>query len=167
MSDISPPVVLTAEHDVSRFECGSPELNRWLQESALNQQRAMLSRTYAALSSGQVAGYYTLAHCQVTSTEAPKKLGRGMPRSIPGMLMARFAVDQSWQGRGLGRSLFVDALTRTWAVMEQGPAPVRLFVVDAKDDAAVKFYQKFDMTSGPHDPFRLFLHYKDLRGLFG
>ncbi len=89
-----------------------------------------------------------------------------MPNSIPAILMARLAVDQSVQGRGLGRSMFCDALRRTWTVMNDGPAPVRLFVVDAKDEEAKRFYERFDMVASPHNPMRLFLLYKDLVPIF-
>jgi ribosomal protein S18 acetylase RimI-like enzyme len=89
-----------------------------------------------------------------------------MPHSIPAILMARLAVDLTAQGHGLGRSLLTDALRRTWAVMDAGPAPVRLFVVDAKDDEAKAFYERFDMLPSPQNPMRLFLSYKTLQPLF-
>lgn len=77
--------------------------------------------------------------------------------------MARFAVDVTMQGQGLGRSLFTDALRRTWAVMRSGAAPVRFFVVDAKDEEAKAFYERFDMIPAPQNPLRLYLSYKTLR----
>jgi len=88
-----------------------------------------------------------------------------MPNAIPAMLMARLAVDLTAQGSGLGRSLLVNAIERTWAVMENGPAPVRLFVVDAKDKQAKTFYERFNMIPSPHNPMRLFLSYKTLAAI--
>lgn len=166
MPEFTKPVLLTAQHDLTRFDCGKDELNSWLKAHALDKQNAMLSRTYVVESEGRVVGYYTLSHIAVQQDEPPKKLGRGMPSSIPAMLMARFAVDQAFQGNGLGRSLYLDALLRTWAVMDSGPAPVRLFVVDAMDEDALKFYARFDMKPAPANSFRLFLSYKDLREIF-
>lgn len=113
-----------------------------------------------------VVGYYTLAHASVLQSEAPKKMGRGMPSSIPAMLMARFAVDLTMQGRGLGHDLFMDATRRTWAVIQSGAAPVRFFIVDAKDEVAKAFYQRFDMIPASENPMRLFLSYKTLRQTF-
>jgi GNAT superfamily N-acetyltransferase len=113
-----------------------------------------------------VVGYYTLAHISILQAEAPKKLGRGMPSAIPALLMARFAVDQDFQGQGLGRDLFSDAIRRTWAVMQSGAAPVRFFVVDAKDEEAKAFYERFDMITATQNPLRLFLSYKTLREIF-
>jgi hypothetical protein len=40
-------------------------------------------------------------------------------------------------------------------------------VVDAKDDEARAFYERFDMVRSPVDPMRLFLTYKTLQPLFG
>ena len=69
----------------------------------------MLSRVDVSLSGEQVAGYYTLAHVQLTASEMPSKIARGMPSSIPALLMARLAVDTRFQRRSLGESLFGDA----------------------------------------------------------
>lgn len=158
------PVPLNPEHDTAAFDCGKTSLNEFLKLHALDKQTAMLSRTYVVtLGANVVVGYYTLTHQSTLQTETPKKLGRGMPSSIPAILMARFAVDVNWQGQGLGRSLFTDALRRTWAVMRSGAAPVRFFVVDAKDEEAKAFYERFDMLAAPQNPLRLYLSYKTVR----
>ena len=167
MFDFQTPTLLTPAHDVSAFDCGKAPLNDFLRLHALDKQNAMLSRTYIVTSDASVAGYYTLTHSVTLQSDAPKKLGRGMPSSIPALLMARFAVGLPFQGQGLGRSLFTDALRRTWAVMDAGAAPVRLFVVDAKDDEAKAFYEKFDMIAAPSNPMRLYLSYKTLKAEFG
>lgn len=166
MPDFTRPVLLTADHDLTGFDCGKHELNGWLTSYALDKQNAMLSRTYVVRVDLKVVGYYTLTYADVKQSEAPKKFARGMPSQIPALLLARLGVHLAYQGYGLGRSLFLDALLRTWSVMESGPAPVRLFVVDAMDEDALRFYKRFDMVPAPHDPHRLFLSYKDLRALF-
>lgn len=166
MFDIQPPEPLNAGHDTATFDCGKSPLNDFLKQHALDKQNAMLSRTYAATSDSRIAGYYTLAHATILQQDAPRKLGRGMPSSIPAILMARFAVDLQFQGHRLGRSLFIDALRRTWAVMQSGAAPVRLFIVDAKDNEAKAFYERFDMMTASTNPMRLFLSYKTLHNIF-
>jgi hypothetical protein len=52
---------LTHVHAVETFDCGVEPLNRFLARFALQNQAAGSSTTYLALSSGAVAGYYTLA----------------------------------------------------------------------------------------------------------
>ncbi|MBW3636157.1 MAG: GNAT family N-acetyltransferase [Armatimonadetes bacterium] len=164
MSELSerlrPPEVLNQGHSTAIFSCGEPELDRFLRESALNRQKAMLSRTYVVPVGSIIAGYYTLAHVQFTSAEMPFKLSRGRPSSIPAILMARLAVDTGFQGQGLGESLFADALLRTWAVVKGGAAPVRFFLVDAKHEKATGFYIRFGMKPLGDDSLRLYLSYK-------
>jgi len=167
MSSFSAPHVLRAGHEVSGFACGKSPLDEFLKLHALDKQNAMLSRTYVVtIEDSRVIAYYTLAHVNVLQAEAPKKFARGMPSTIPAILLARLAVDQSFQGLGLGRSMFSDALLRTWVVMKDGSAPVRFFVVDAKDEDAAAFYLRQQMLPSPVNPSRLFLHYKDLRTIF-
>ena len=159
---IGAPVPLLPDHATDEFRCGEPELDRFLAGSALNRQKAMLSRTYVSLCAGDVAGYFTLAHIQLTANEMPSRLSRGMPSSIPAILMARLAVDERFQRRGLGESLFADALERTWSVVESGAAPVRFFVVDAKHEKAKAFYLKLGMKPLTDDSLRLYFSYKQI-----
>lgn len=166
MPNFNPPRPIAEDDRLSEFDCGKPALNDFLRSHALDKQNAMLSRTYLVTSETEVAGYYTLALVSVTQDETPKKIGRGMPNAIPAVLMARFAVDLRYQGQKLGRSLFTDAIQRTWALMKSGPAPARFFIVDAKDESAKAFYERFDMIPSPTNPMRLFLSYKTLRSLF-
>lgn len=166
MSSLRAPVPLTAAHDVSSFQCGKQQLDEFLKLHALDKQNARLSRTYVVTTNKvRVVGYHTLAHIAVTVEDAPKKIGRGMPSTIPALLLARLAVDTRYQGLGLGRSLLLDALHRTWSVMRDGAAPVRFFVVDAIDEEAKAFYERFDMLASPQNPMRQFLSYKDIVSL--
>jgi hypothetical protein len=168
MSEFSPPEPLRPDHRLGDFDCGKPALNDFLRLHALGRQKAMLSRTYVVARGGLVVGYYTLAHVAVRADDVPKKLGRGMPTAIPAILLARLGVDVRVQGRGLGRSMFVDAVRRTWAVMcSDAVPPVRLFVVDAMDDEASAFYERFDMLPSPVKPLRLYLSYKSLEAVLG
>ena len=168
MSEFTSPIPINNAHVLSSFDCGKPSLNEFLQRHAFDKQTAFLSRTYVVARERVVVAYYTLVHVSVSQETTPKKLGRGMPSVIPAMLLARLAVDKTAQGHGLGRSLLTDALRRTWAVMEKGAAPVRLFIVDAIDEEARAFYERFevDMLVSSQNPRRLFLSYKDLKPLF-
>ena len=55
------------------------------------------------------------------------------------MLMGRFAVDVSVQGRGLGRALLKDAILRTLNAAEI--AGLRALLVHAIDERAAAFYK--------------------------
>lgn len=167
MCSFSRPSTLASNHLLSCFTCGKPALDEFLKSHALDKQNAMLSRTYVVTTGdSQVIAYYTLAFVAVSQSEAPKKMARGIPSTIPTMLLARLAVDERFHRQGIGRSLFRDAILRTWAVMKDGSAPVMFFAVDAKEEETKAFYEWLHMIPSPSDPTRLFLHYKDLRAIF-
>lgn len=167
MPKLAAPVPISEEHDVSAFSCGKPQLDDFLKLHAFSRQNAKLSRTYVVTFEGSpvVVAYYTLAHLSISQGEAPKKMARGMPSTIPALLLARLAVDTGYQGMKLGSSLFTDALRRAWVVIEASAAPVRFFVVDAKDEESKAFYEHKKMLPSPTEPMRLFLSYKDIQAL--
>ena len=82
---------------------------------------------------------------------------------VPCILLARLAVDQSVQGRGLGPSLFRDALLRAFNAHQQIGG--RALLVHAMDGDARKFYEKYGMLPSPTDSLHLFLLFKDIRDL--
>jgi GNAT superfamily N-acetyltransferase len=89
----------------------------------------------------------------------------GMPQHlIPAMLLARLAVDQSAQGRGVGSFLLKDAMVRTVSVAEQ--AGIRLLLVHAINDGARAFYEHFGFEPSPSDAMNLQILVKDIRATF-
>ena len=110
----------------------------------------------------EVAGYYTLVVGQVEYGDAPERLTKGLAHHpVPIMLLARLAIATSWQGKGLGSGLLKDAMVRTLQAADI--AGIRAFAVHAKDDDAKSFYQRFDFTASPSDPYHLFRLLKDIR----
>ena len=83
--------------------------------------------------------------------------------TIPAMLLARLAVDLTWQGRGLGKALVKDALLRTAAAADI--AGIRALLVHAKDAEARGWYEALEFEPSPTDPYHLFLLMKDLRAM--
>jgi ribosomal protein S18 acetylase RimI-like enzyme len=154
--------LFTGEQDLNEFDCGNEELNSWLQRHALASHEADLARTYLALDGETVAGYVSLTTGSVRPEEAPKRLARGMPRyPIGTVLIARLAVDVSYQGRHLGSRLLAEGLRR--AVAASDAAAARLVVVDAIDDDAVGFYRRWGFIDAPDNPRRLYRKTSDVR----
>jgi GNAT superfamily N-acetyltransferase len=56
------------------------------------------------------------------------------------------AVDERVQGQGLGRYLFAEALGRTLDLARSGPVVFRLFVTDAIDAGAARFYERLGLA---------------------
>lgn len=136
------------QHDLSRLDSGRPELDRWLRGHAPIAQRAGTGRTFVWHAGDRlVVAYYTLAAHLIVREEIPGSWGRGGPRQIPSVLIARLALESSLQGRGLGGELLAEALDRIVSATETVGA--RLVVVDAIDEAAHRFYQHHGFTPCP------------------
>ena len=148
--------------DLSDFDSGQQSLDEWLRQYALTNQRADAAQTYVVTHAGRLAGYYALAAGSVRPAEAPPRVAKGLARHpIPVVILARLAIDRRFQGRGLGALLLHDALIRAEAGAQIIGA--RALLVNAKDETARAFYERFDFEPSPIDPFQLFLPMKDIR----
>ena len=157
---------LHRSHNVDLFDCGQPDLNRFLIRFALGNQQASASQTYVAIADqSEILGFYTLVVGQVSFDDAPQRLKKGLARHpVPIMLLARLAIDRRWHGQGLGSGLLKDAVKRTLQAADI--AGIRALVVHAKDANAAAFYQHFNFVSAPSDPHHLYVLLKDLAALF-
>lgn len=141
-------------HDLDTFTCGHPDLDQWLHLHA-RQATRQGTRTYLLVegSSNAVAGYFAIAPHTLARDEAPPRIGRGAPRAIPAILLAKLALDRRFQGQGLGDELLVHALTKI--VTAARAAGGKLVVVDAIDEHAASFYRAHDFQPTGGDPHRL------------
>jgi len=157
---------LAVVHDPTSFDCGSEALNRFIKLYALPGQRAGISQTYVAAKESEIAGYHTIVVGQVTHDEAPERLAKGVPRHpIPVIVLARLAVDQGQQGKGLGAALVADAMRRVLQAADI--AGVRAMVVHAKDETARRFYEHLGFEPFPSKPLTLYRLLKDIRAMRG
>lgn len=143
-------------HDRSRFDCGVAPLNEYLRASLGQHGRKDLTRGYVAVDAeNRVVGYFTLAAGRLSVSVLPdrSKLPARMP--LPTTLLARLAVDTSWQGRGVGASLLAHALRI--AVRGADDIASAVVEVDAKDESAKAFYAHFGFQSLIDDRLHLYL----------
>ena len=166
MSEASQPEFeiekLRRKHNLSQFDCGNTTLNAWLQKYAWTNQQADSAKTYVALASNLVVGYYALTTGSVHKHESPERMAKGLANHPIGIvLLARLAVDNRQQGKGLGKALLFDALSRIEEAADI--VAVRAVMVHAIDEAARRFYEHFEFEPSPVDPFQLLLLLKDLR----
>jgi GNAT superfamily N-acetyltransferase len=163
-AEFSPVGKLSANHNVDAFDCGQPELNQFLQRIALVNQKANSAQTYVCCINGKVAGFYNLTFGSIEVTSAPLRVSKGLARHpVPVMILARLAVDQSHQHKGLGQALLKDALLRTEQAADI--AGVRALLVHAKDEVARQWYKSWEFEPSPTDSFHLFLLLKDIKSL--
>ena len=51
-------VELNSDHEIVGFDCGVPELNSWLRDSALRNQKENTSRTFVLADNAKVVAFY-------------------------------------------------------------------------------------------------------------
>jgi len=148
---------LGAEHDREPFSCGEEALDRYFKTQATQDIRRRIAHCFVAVEalSGQVAAYYTIAAASLPLLDLPPEEAKRLPRypTLPAVRIGRLAVDQKFQGRGLGGALLMDATRRCI----QSPPAVYALLVDAKNDQAVAFYERFGFRSIADRPRTLFL----------
>lgn len=162
----SPVRKLDSTDVTAGFDCGQPALNQYLQRYALINQAAGMAHTYVCCDTRTLApsvvAWYSLCVASVEPVAAPARLRRGVARHpVPVMLLARLAVDQRFQGQGLGRAILKDALLRTLQAADI--AGIRALLVHAKDDDARRWYLSWNFEPSPTDPYHLFLLLKDIK----
>jgi GNAT superfamily N-acetyltransferase len=143
-------------HDRAGFSCGVPALDRYIRELASQDVRRRVSNCFVAVdAAGKLAGYYTLAATSLPLLELAPEHARRLPRyaAFPACLVGRLAVDHAFQGQGLGSALLVDAMARA---LRAEPA-IFAMIVDAKDEAAQRFYLHHGFQSFGSQPMSLYL----------
>ena len=147
---------LSSLHDRAGFSSGVEPLDRYLQSLATQDARRRLSNCFVALDDGDaIAGYYTLAATSLPITELPAEEAKRLPRYplLPAAIIGRLAVDRRFQGRRLGGALITDAATRA----ARGDPAIFALIVDAKDGAAIAFYEDLQFQRFSSRPASLFL----------
>lgn len=156
------------DHDRSGFACGKTMLDEFIRTRVTQYEKRRLGKTFVAVPNGskQVIGYYTLAAGAVACVHLPPESARKLPRHpIPVVLLARLAVDRLSQGRRLGEELLLDSLQRAFELSKQ--IGIYCVAVDAIDNEAVTFYQKYGFSSLVDQPMRLFLPIATIENLVG
>jgi GNAT superfamily N-acetyltransferase len=136
---LSAPAPLTAEHDLSHFDCGEQALNEWMNQRALKNE-SRFSRTYVVCAGRRVVAYFCISAGSVERAAAPGKVRHNAPDAIPVSVVGRLAVDREYAGKGFGADMLSDALRRI-AVASQSIG-IAAVLVHAKDEAALSFYMK-------------------------
>jgi len=145
---------LSGDHDRSQFLSGSDALDRYFREQASQDIKRRIATCFVTVSvaAQDVAGYYTLTATSVALSAFSPEIIKKLPRYpvVPAVLLGRLAVARHYQGQGLGGILLADALKRT----SRAEFGVFAMVVDAKDEAAQRFYEHHGFTLLPSEARR-------------
>jgi GNAT superfamily N-acetyltransferase len=151
-------------HEVKDFTCGKVVLDVWLQQTARQHQANSISQTFVLVAETAptvILGFYALTLRGLTSNEdLPPEIAKRLPRKVPGITLARLAVMESEQGKNYGEELLVDAMLRARDAAK-GVGGWGLFV-DAKDEEAASFYQKYGFTPCPSNPLVLVMPFASM-----
>ena len=143
-------------HDRRNFSCGVDALDVYLRRFARQHAESNVSRTYVAAEAAAIQGFYSLAMSAIRKENLPPKhLSRFPNFPLPVARLARLAVDTRYQRQGLGELLLADALQRCLRLSEEiGMIGV---VVDAKDEKARGWYERYEFERLPDSPLTLWL----------
>ena len=110
--------------------------------------------------SDMLAGFYTLSAAQIVRAELSEAMNPGGRYDVvPAVLLGRLALDLRFRGKGLGTVLLLNAIQRCL----NSDIGAAIMVVEAKDQAAARFYKSFDFVPDPDDGFRLMVNMQRLR----
>lgn len=146
-------------HHRTDFDCGNPDLNLYLQEKARKEQQENIAVTYVLteLNSPRVLAYYTLSAKTINLQNIPAEIVKKLPKypQLPATLIGRLAVDRKYHKQGLGKLLIYHAFQTTHNISKQIASYAS--IVDAKDNAAKAFYEKFKLISVLGSPKKMYL----------
>lgn len=146
-------------HDRKNFDCGSPDLNDYLDRYARQNHESGGAKTFVAVSSAEpvrVLGFYSISPGAIAFARVPANLTKKLGRyDVPVFRLGRLAIDLSVQGQGLGGDLLLAAGARALVVAaEVGGVAL---AIDAKDKKAARWYERFGAVPLLDDPLRLIL----------
>lgn len=146
-------------HDRKSFDCGAADLNEYLARYARQNHGSGGAKTFVAVSPmepARVLGFYSIGPGSIEFARVPANLTGKLGRyDVPIFRLGRLAVDQSAQGQGLGGDLLLAAGERALAVAaEVGGLAL---AIDAQDENAARWYERFGAQLLLDDPLKLIL----------
>ena len=158
--------LLDNTHNRTSFDCGNEYLNRYLQQTARQHNQKGISRTFVLTDTASekpkiIIGFFSLSLCEVRSEKLPPSLAKKYPLTVPGVKLARLAVDINWQVKGIGKILMIEAMDRALTIADN-VGVVGLFV-DAKDEKAKNYYTRYGFISLEDKPLEMFLPLATIR----
>jgi GNAT superfamily N-acetyltransferase len=143
---------LEPRDDRSGFRSGDVNLDRFFQRYAgQNQFRHHIGTSYVAVQGDRIVGYVTVCSGEMVGERLTQSLRRRLPDyPLPILRLARLAVDERFQGHGIGR-LLLRAMLELAMEMRDRVGCIGV-VVDAKLDAFTFYsslgFEPIDLISG-------------------
>lgn len=146
-------------HDREGFACGEPTLDAYLRQQAAQHHRAGISTTHVLVDDSdpaRILGYYSLSAAQLLLTDLQEADRKRLPSyPVPAIRMGRLAVLASEQGKRHGDYLLAHAVARCLGLREL--LGVRVLLVDALHEKAVRFYRAYGFREATANSHTLYL----------
>lgn len=134
-------------------------MDDWLKKRALKNHHNDYSRVFVVTTDeSRVIGYYALSAYTIEKENSLNM--RDAPNPVPAVLLGRLAVDNDFQGVGLGTSLLQDALHRILSAKQD--IALKVIVVHALNAKVAGYYQQLGFRSLKSDGLELFITVADL-----
>jgi GNAT superfamily N-acetyltransferase len=154
-------------HNRAAFLCGEPELDDYLKTQSSQDKKKYASVVYVGtINTATIVGYYSLSQFSIELKGLPDSLAKNFPTypQVPATLLGRLAVHETLQGNGYGERLLFDALKRALDVsVHIGSCAL---VVDAKNEKARSFYERYGFIGLADVDKRLLLPMKTIARMF-
>ena len=151
----------SSSYNLAPFDSGDVELNDFLKNDALREQKEFLSKTHLCFYRDRVAGFISMAADSVQvkrdKLDPSQIIDECEYPAYPCILIARLAIDKKLHGYGVGSYLL--SLAIGYAM--ESPLGCRYLAVDPKD-GALKFYEKFGFRFWTKSQRRMFLNLRDM-----
>ncbi len=138
--DVLKIVPYTERRDVSLFESRTADLNAFLKEDALKNQKELVNKTFLCYNFNQLVGYITFTTDIIEKEEVQKEGRIRVPyKEYPAIKIARLAVDMKYERKGVGGFLLLAAVGKALKISHE--VGCRFITVDSKQDS-IEFYEK-------------------------
>jgi GNAT superfamily N-acetyltransferase len=155
---------IAKRHDRKNFDCGSTELNEYLRRYARQNHESGGAKTFVAVpptDPDRILGYYSISPGAIEFAKVPSSLTRRLGQyEVPVFRLGRLAVSLSIQGSGLGSALLLAAGVRALSVAAKVGGVA--LAIDAKDERAAAWYERFGAMRLVDDQTKLILPLKTL-----
>jgi predicted GNAT family N-acyltransferase len=146
-------------HDRAGFHCGVPALDDYLRKYAAQQNAKGISTVFVLVDDAapsKILGFYTLSAAQVGVQQLSDTERKKLPRyPVPCFRMGRLARTIESRGAGLGEVLIGCAVDR--CLHARSLVGAYALLVDAKDEKAKSFYERYGFIPYVDAPMSLYL----------
>ena len=148
---------LSKSHDRSGFKCGNDKIDSYFRHTVSQEVKRNYATCFVAreITTGKVAGFYTLSSSNIPLVDIPADLARKLPRypTVPAVLIGWLARNLAFHGADVGSVLLFDAIK----TVAEAPLGAYAVFANAIDEKAAAFYEDFGFMPLTGKPLTLFL----------